>query len=72
MDKIQEKKFQILNDVCTSKDGLSWNELTEDLNKLIEIVRSEPTPTKCNCGQNAIPYKAISETDSCARCGNAR
>lgn len=39
MDKIQEKKFQILNDVCTSKDGLSWNELTEDLNELIEIAQ---------------------------------
>lgn len=39
MDKIQEKKFQILKDVCSSKDGLSWNELTEEINELIELVK---------------------------------
>lgn len=39
MNEIQEKKFQILTDVCTSKDGLTWNELTEELNELVEIVK---------------------------------
>jgi len=42
MDKIQEKKFQILNDVYKSKDGLTWNELTEDLNELIDIAKRTP------------------------------
>ena len=32
MDKIQEKKLQILKDVCTSEYGLTWNELTGELN----------------------------------------
>jgi len=39
MDKIQEKKLQILKDVCTSEYGLTWNELTAELNYLIEAIK---------------------------------
>lgn len=30
---------------------------------------SLPLP-KCECGQNALPYKAQIEIDKCSRCGN--
>ena len=41
MNKLQEKKFKILKYVCTSKDGLTWNELTQELNELIDIAIGE-------------------------------
>lgn len=25
---------------------------------------------KCQCGQNALPFRAVSYTDKCSRCGN--
>lgn len=34
---IQTKKLEILNLVFKSKDGASWNELSESLNELISI-----------------------------------
>lgn len=41
MTDIQSKKQEILHGVYKSKDGLSWNELSYDLNELIEIVTEE-------------------------------
>ena len=37
MSEIQEKKFEILNGLFRTKDGLTWNETTEMLNDLITL-----------------------------------
>lgn len=37
----QAKKNEILNEVYKSKDGLSWNELTQYLNELIALSKED-------------------------------
>ena len=44
MSKIFEKKLEILNGVFKSEDGLTWNELTQLLNELIETVNNTKNP----------------------------
>ena len=39
MDKISEKKREIVNAVYNSKDGLTSNELLEYLNELIDLCK---------------------------------
>ncbi len=34
------------------------------------LVSSSLLLLKCECGQNALPYKAQIEIDKCSRCGN--
>jgi len=40
MDKIEIKKLEILNGLFKSKDSLSWNEVTELLNELIQLSKN--------------------------------
>lgn len=75
MDKIFEKKMEILNGVYKSEHGLSWNELTQLLNELIELCKEqkwEVSQVKCDmCGNEWTAVRPLgTEKLECNKCGN--